>query len=99
MFFGDKLPVETALAWGLVNRVVGKGEALPTALALARELAARAGAALQLCKQSIDTSFDMAEESAVRASLAMTERVFTSADCAEGVDAFFARRPPRFTHR
>jgi enoyl-CoA hydratase/carnithine racemase len=99
MFFGEKLPVETAHAWGLINRVVGRGEALATARALARELAARPGVALQLCKQSIDTSFDMAEESAVRASLAMTDRVFSTADCAEGVAAFFARRPPRFTHR
>src|SRR5919205_3070440 len=54
MFFGDPLPVETALSWGLVNRVVPKGEALATAMDMARRLAARPGVALQMCKRSID---------------------------------------------
>src|ERR671934_266803 len=36
MFFGDPVPVETAHAWGLVNRVVPKGQALATALEMAR---------------------------------------------------------------
>jgi enoyl-CoA hydratase/carnithine racemase len=99
MFFGDPLPVETAQAWGLVNRVVAKGEARATALAMARTLAAKPAVALQLCKQSIDSSFDVAEDVAVRASLALSDRVFATSDCGEGVAAFFARRPPRFTHR
>jgi enoyl-CoA hydratase/carnithine racemase len=99
MFFGDPIPVETALAWGLVNRVVPKGEALNTALGMARKLAAQPGIALQLCKQSIDMSFDTSEHKAVEASLGLSDRVFTTADCAEGVRAFFAKESPRFTHR
>jgi enoyl-CoA hydratase/carnithine racemase len=51
------------------------------------------------CKQAIDMAFDMREEAAVTASLALSERAFTSADCREGVRAFFAKKPPRFTHR
>src|SRR5215831_2629721 len=39
MYFGEPVPVETALSWGLVNRMVPRGEALKTALAMARELA------------------------------------------------------------
>ena len=99
MFFGDPLPVETALAWGLINRVVPKGEALRTALDMARRLAAQPGVALQLCKQSIDMAFDTAENVAVETSLTLSDRVFSSADCAEGVRAFFAKEPPRFKHR
>jgi len=99
MFFGEPVPVETALAWGLVNRVVPAGEARPAALALARTLAAKPAVALAACKQAIDMAFDVAEEDAVRASLALSERAFTSADCREGVRAFFAKEPPRFTHR
>jgi enoyl-CoA hydratase/carnithine racemase len=38
MFFGEKLPVETALDWGLLNRVVPKGRALATATEMARTL-------------------------------------------------------------
>jgi enoyl-CoA hydratase len=99
MYFGEPLPVETALAWGLVNRVVGAGEARPTALAMARTLAARPGVALAACKQAVDMAFDLPEEAAIKASLALSGQVFTSADCREGVRAFFAKEPPRFAHR
>jgi enoyl-CoA hydratase/carnithine racemase len=99
MYFGDSVPVETALAWGLVNRVVGKGEALSTARAMARRLAAQPSVALKAMKQSIDMSFDRPGEDGVQASLALSDRVFSSADCKEGVRAFFAKEAPRFTHR
>jgi enoyl-CoA hydratase len=99
MFFGDPLPVETAMAWGLINRVVPRGQALATALEMARRLAAQPNIALQMCKQSVDMAFDTSEEAAVRASLALSDKVFSSADCGEGVRAFFAKEPPHFKHR
>lgn len=99
MFFGDPVPVETAYSWGLINRVVPKGEALKTALDMARRLAAQPNIALQMCKQSADLAFDTSEEAGVRASLALSDKVFASADCAEGVRAFFAKEAPRFRHR
>ena len=99
MFFGEPVPVETALAWGLVNRVVPPGEAVEAARAMARELAARPNVALQLCKQSIGMAFDRTEREAVEATLALSDRAFQTADCAEGVRAFFAKQVPRFQHR
>ena len=99
MYFGEPLPVETALAWGLVDRVVPVGEARAAALAMARTLAGRPAVALSACKQAIDMAFDMTEQAAVTASLALSEKVFTSEDCREGVRAFFAKDEPRFTHR
>lgn len=99
MFFGEPLPVETALAWGMINRVVPKGEALKTAQEMARKLAAQPNIALQMCKQSVDMAFDTAEDAGVRASLALSDKVFASEDCGEGVRAFFAKEPPRFKHR
>ncbi len=99
MFFGEPLPVETALAWGLVNRVVPKGEALAAAIEMARRLAAQPSVALQMCKRAVDLAFDTAEDKAVEASLAMSDTVFATQDCAEGVRAFFAKEKPRFRHR
>ena len=58
MFFGEPVPVETALAWGLVNRVVPKGEALAAAIEMARRLAAQPSVALQMCKRAVDLAFD-----------------------------------------
>jgi enoyl-CoA hydratase/carnithine racemase len=52
-----------------------------------------------MCKQSVDMAFDTSSEAAVRSSLALSDRVFSSEDCAEGVRAFFAKEPPKFKHR
>jgi len=99
MFFGEKLPVETALDWGLLNRVVPRGAALATAMEMARTLTRRPSVALQMLKQSADMAFDMAERTAVQTSLTLSDKVFSSADCDEGVRAFFAKRTPLFRHR
>ena len=98
MFFGEPIDAATALAWGLVNRVVLPGEALITACRMAAALAERSNKALQICKQAIDLAFDMSEDEAIRRTLPLSEEVFASADCQEGVRAFFEKRPPRFTH-
>jgi enoyl-CoA hydratase/carnithine racemase len=99
MFTGEPIDAQTALAWGLVNRVVPKGEALEAAIALARTLAERPNRALQACKRAVDMSFDMSEDDAIQETLALSEEVFTTDDCKEGVRAFFAREAPRFTHK
>lgn len=98
MFLGEPIDAATALAWGLVNRVVPAGQALPAAMALAEELATRPNRALQLCKQAVDMAFDTDEDDAIRKTLALSDQAFTTDDCKEGVRAFFAKEPPKFTH-
>jgi enoyl-CoA hydratase len=98
MYLGEPIDAKTALAWGLVNRVVPVGEALITACRMAEEIARRPSKALQICKRAIDLSFDLSEDEAIAHTLPMCEEVFESDDCKEGVRAFFEKRPPRFTH-
>ena len=99
MFLGEPIDAATALAWGLVNRVVPEGTALATAQEIAAVLAARPNRALQFCKRAIDFSFDMTEDEAIRESLALSGQAFATEDCREGVRAFFAKEEPRFVHR
>jgi enoyl-CoA hydratase/carnithine racemase len=99
IYLGEPIDAETALAWGLINRVVAAGEALDAARALARRLAELPNRALQISKRSIDLSFDVGEDEAIRQSMALSEEVFATDDCREGVRAFFAKEPPRFSHR
>jgi enoyl-CoA hydratase/carnithine racemase len=66
---------------------------------MAHKLAAQPNVALQMCKQAVDAAFDTTEDKAVDASLVLSDRVFSTEDCAEGVRAFFAKEPPRFKHR
>jgi enoyl-CoA hydratase len=98
MFFGDPIDAATALAWGLVNRVVPRGQSLRVAQQMAAVLAQRPNRALQLCKQAVDLSFDTTEDQAISRSLALSDQAFSTADCREGVRAFFAKETPRFTH-
>jgi enoyl-CoA hydratase/carnithine racemase len=98
IFLGEPIAAETALAWGLVNRIAPRGEALKLAREIAAAIAERPNKALQIAKQAIDMALDMTEDEAIAASLPLSDRVFTSNDCREGVRAFFAKEKPRFTH-
>ncbi|MFG1230331.1 enoyl-CoA hydratase/isomerase family protein [Xanthobacter wiegelii] len=99
MFFGEPIDAHTALAWGLVNRVVQRGESLKVALDMAAILALGPSRALQLCKTAVDLAFDEAEDKAVFDTLSLSDEAFATEDCREGVRAFFAKEQPRFTHR
>jgi len=96
-FLGEPIDAQTALAWGLVNRVVLAGQALTLARELAAVLATRPARALELCKQAIDLGLDAAEDEALARTLRLSEAVFRTDDCREGVRAFFAKEAPRFT--
>jgi enoyl-CoA hydratase/carnithine racemase len=99
MLLGEPIDAATALAWGLVNRVTGPGQALASALALATRLAELPNVALQCCKQAIDLAFDTDEAEAIGQTLALSERAFQSEDAREGVRAFFAKEKPQFRHQ
>lgn len=96
MFLGDPIDAATALAWGLVNRVVPDGAGLSEALTLAATLAKRPPLALALCKKAIDLSFDRSEDEAIAAALPLSEQAFTSTEAREGVRAFLAKEAPQF---
>ena len=98
MLLGEPIEAQTALAWGLINRVTSSGAALETALELAAKLAELPNQALQRCKQAIDLSFDTDEADAVQQTLPLSEAVFKTDDAREGVRAFFAKEKPAFRH-
>ena len=96
MFLGEPVDAATALQWGLVNRVVPKGDALKIALEIAAELANRPPLALSLCKHIIDLSLDLPLEEVIQQSLLASDKAFSSPECAEGVRAFRAKETPDF---
>jgi enoyl-CoA hydratase len=93
---GQPISAATALAWGLVNRVVPDGQCLAGARDLAATLLQRPPLALGLCKSVINATDDHTEAELTELSLQASEQAFTSPECTEGVSAFFAKRRPDF---
>lgn len=92
---GDLLAAERALRIGLVHEVVEPADVEERAYALARTMTERARVSLTGGKALVDRAFAgrIDEDDAVRA---LYERSWTSAEYAEGVAAFLAKRTPDF---
>jgi 2-(1,2-epoxy-1,2-dihydrophenyl)acetyl-CoA isomerase len=93
---GEKLPAETALAWGLVNRVCDDDKLMDEARALALNLANGPTVALKMIRelywQSPENSFEDQLNMECRSQMAAAR----TADNKEGVLAFLEKRPARF---
>lgn len=92
----ERLPAETALEWGLVNRVVADDQLMPEALGIAERLA-NGPRSLGLIRRAYWETFNnsYAEQFQLEANL---QRVASaSKDNREGVQAFLEKRKPRFT--
>ncbi len=96
LILGAQIPAQEALQLGLVNRLSKEGETLNEAKALARQIATRAPIATRLILNVVDeglnTDIDRALELEIRAFL---ESLRTE-DAAEGIQAFFQKRPAQF---
>ena len=99
LFTGEPVAHEQALAWGIVNRVVGDETALEAARRLAATIAARGPLSNRLAKKLVDTAQDLPLDAGLSMSTVAQQRIFDSDDLREGMTAFFARRPPKFEGR
>lgn len=97
IFLGEPIDAEQALAWGLINRLVERGQALAHAREIARVLAKRPRLGMQMAKSVINLAFDRPDAEAIAESLKASDLVFCSDEAKEGVEAFLAKRPPNFS--
>jgi crotonobetainyl-CoA hydratase len=94
---GRPLPAPQAMQWGLINRVVPPGEALPAALELAEEIAANAPLAVQASKRLAlgATAVGRVEETALwQLNSAEMAAILRTEDAHEGPTAFAEKRAP-----
>jgi enoyl-CoA hydratase len=96
MFTGRAIDADTAAIWGLVSQVTEAGGALAAARTLAAELARGAPLALAEMKRLLRETALMPRDAAYALEMAATGRIAGSADAAEGIAAFLAKRAPRF---
>jgi len=97
---GRFLDAEEAAAWGLVSRVVDDGALLGAGLELAATIAAKSPLAVANAKEVMQSVWagTLAVDDGLR--LERERNAFyclTSNDAREGLEAFAAKRRPRFT--
>lgn len=99
LLLGEMVPAAEAHRIGLVNRVVAPDAVLPTALDLARRIAARSAVAVRLGKRGFNAQLGLDLPAAYAAAGAVMVENLLAEDAAEGIGAFMAKRPPAWRHR
>lgn len=93
---GDPIDTETALAWGLVSRVVDPDTLMACAKDLARRIAANSPSTVRMTKRLLHESLHSRLDSLLQMSAAYQALAHQTADHREAVSAFLEKRPAVF---
>jgi 2-(1,2-epoxy-1,2-dihydrophenyl)acetyl-CoA isomerase len=93
----ERFDAHEALRIGLVNRVVARDALDATVHTLARSLADGPALALRNIKRLVRDAPQRSLSEQLRAEAQSFGQCAATADFAEGLDAFFAKRPPRYS--
>ena len=96
IFTARRIGAEEASRLGLVNRVVGAGMALDSALALAREILPNGPVALRLAKRAVNGGVDLDRTAGLALEQACYAQVIPTLDRLEGLAAFRDKRKPQY---
>jgi len=96
---GRLVDAEEAERRGLVNAVYEGAELLERVLETARLLAAKSPLALAYAKEAANLALQGSHEAALTQEASFFAMLFSSEDQKEGMDAFIAKREPRFVGR
>ena len=98
LYDGAMIGAEQALAWDLVSELVEPAKLRSRVQAYAEELAGKSAAALAAIRRTVTLGGGMSFEDGMACELEAVTELGSGPDFAEGVDAFLAKRPPRW-HR
>jgi enoyl-CoA hydratase/carnithine racemase len=96
---GAELPARDALAAGLVSAVVPRAELEATVAGLAGTIAGYSPAVVAIAKEAFYATLELDHAKALPYLRDLLTIVARSEDAREGVAAFLAKRPPRWTGR
>ena len=98
-FTAEPIDADTALAWGLVSRVVEPEALLPAARELAARIAKNPPRQLRMAKRLLREGLDTRLDSMLESASAFQGLCHRTEDHAEAVAALLERREPTFTGR
>lgn len=96
---GEMIDAAEALRIGLVNRVVPAGELVDTARGLMQAILANAPLAVALCLEAVLRGAESSQDDGLNLEANHFAILSGTADMAEGMAAFLAKRPATFTGR
>lgn len=96
IMLGHNINAQTALSYGLVNKVVADEELIDEALALAKKLAAGPPDALKAAKKVINYGIDLDLKAGIELEAISWSNLFSTHDQREGMEAFLEKRKPIF---
>jgi enoyl-CoA hydratase len=96
---GDFVDAVTAERWGLVERVVPRGQTLDAATEIARTIASRSPVSVGVLRELARETRDLPLAEGLKREAEGFRRCLASEDGLEGVTAFIEKREPQFTGR
>jgi len=96
---GEMFDAQTALGWGLLNRVVPSGSLDAEVSRLAGIILARSGKVVATGKRAFYRQIDQPLEEAYATTSESMTLSMLEPDAAEGIDAFIEKRPARWPER
>jgi enoyl-CoA hydratase/carnithine racemase len=91
---GERVNAPTAERIGLVEEVVGKGEALGRALALAEQVGEQSPTSIAICKRLVHSGRNTVLAAGLQSERDLFVELFSTQDQREGVNAFLEKRKP-----
>lgn len=96
LLLGEEIDAETALRWGLVNRVVEREALIPTAMDFAARISRNAPLAVQAAKELAVRSYELPLADGLRLEQFVNLVLQSSEDTKRAKDAFADKRRPDF---
>ena len=90
------MSAQEALASGLVARVVAPEKLLAEAIALGARIAAHSQPAVAMCKEAVNSAFELTLAEGVRFERRLFHATFATQDQKEGMGAFVEKRAPKW---
>lgn len=96
---GQRVGAERLHHAGVVNRLAEPGAAVAAAVDLARQICANSPSSVRACLQAMDDYVTVDDEAGWAVTSAAQQAIRDTEDLREGLEAFFEKRPPRWTGR
>lgn len=96
IFFGEPIDAQTALALGIINKVVPLAELMTTAKAWAKKLASKPPIALRMAKMAINAAWSCDIDTGLKLETDAWAMLYGTEDQKEGMRAFLEKRKPVF---